>query len=306
MSARRAPRRAVDGVLLLDKPGGISSQTAVTRVKTLFNAAKAGHTGTLDPMATGLLPIALGEATKFSSVLLEAGKRYLATVRLGQTTTTGDLEGEVTGTSRVAVDLSQIETVLARFRGEIVQTPPMYSALKHAGRPLYEYAREGTEIERVPRRVTISALTLESYEAGELCIAVACSKGTYIRVLGEDLGRALGCGGCLAALRRTQVACFDIADAIGLDALAELAEGGRDLRLLPPDVMLSGLPMIEMDGAQERCILSGQAVEIAGGEPAQGLLRLYGPGRAFLGVGSRAEGGRVEPRRLIATKPVNG
>ena len=306
MSARRAPRRAIDGVLLLDKPGGISSQTAVTRVKTLFNAAKAGHTDTLDPMATGLLPIALGEATKFSSVLLEAGKTYAATVRLGQTTTTGDLEGEVTGTSPVAVDLPLIEAVLARFRGEIVQTPPMYSALKHAGRPLYEYAREGTEIERVPRRVTISALTLESYKAGELCIAVACSKGTYIRVLGEDLGRALGCGACLSALRRTRVGRFDIAEAIGLHALAELPENVRETRLLPADAMLSGLPMIELDGAEARRILRGQAVEVEGGAPAEGLLRLYGPGRAFLGVGARADGGRVEPRRLIATKPVNG
>ncbi len=293
-------------MLLLDKPGGISSQTAVTRVKTLFNAAKAGHTGTLDPMATGLLPIALGEATKFSSVLLEAGKTYLATVRLGQTTTTGDLEGEVTGTSSVAVDRPEIEAVLARFRGEIVQMPPMYSALKHAGRPLYEYAREGTEIERAARRVTIAALTLESYEPNELRIAVACSKGTYIRVLAEDIGSALGCGACLSALRRTRVGRFDIAEAIGMDALAELPENARETRLLPADAMLAGLPMIDMDGAQARRILSGQAVELEGGEPTDGLLRLYGPGRAFLGVGARAEGGRIEPRRLVATKPVNG
>jgi tRNA pseudouridine55 synthase len=293
-------------VLLLDKPGGISSQTAVTRVKTLFNAAKAGHTGTLDPMATGLLPVALGEATKFSSMLLEAGKTYLATVRLGQTTTTGDLEGEVTGTSPVAVDLAAIEAVLARFRGEIVQTPPMYSALKHAGRPLYEYAREGTEIERAPRPVTIAALTLEGYEASELRIVVACSKGTYIRVLAEDIGRALGCGACLSALRRTRVGRFDVAEAIGLPALAELPENARETRLLPADAMLSGLPMVEMDGAETRRILSGQSVEVERGEPAEGLLRLYGPGRAFLGIGARAEGGRIEPRRLIATRPVNG
>jgi len=306
VSARRAPRRAVDGVLLLDKPRGISSQTAVTRVKTLFNAAKAGHTGTLDPMATGLLPIALGEATKFSSMLLEAGKTYLATVRLGQTTTTGDLEGEVTGTWPVAVDLPAIEAVLARFRGEIVQTPPMYSALKHAGRPLYEYAREGTEIERAPRRVTIGALTLEQYEASELRIVVACSKGTYIRVLAEDIGRALGCGACLSALRRTQVGRFDIEEAIGLPALAELPENVRETLLLPADAMVSGLPVVEMDGAETRRILSGQSVEVEGGEPGEGLLRLYGPGRAFLGIGARAQGGRIEPRRLVATKPVNG
>ena len=154
MTATRVPRQAIDGVLLLDKPGGISSQTAVTRVKTLFNAAKAGHTGTLDPMATGLLPVVLGEASKFSSTLLDASKAYLATIRLGVTTTSGDLEGEVTGRSAVGVDAACVEAVLAQFRGEIVQTPPMYSALKHAGKPLYQYAREGIEIERATRRVT--------------------------------------------------------------------------------------------------------------------------------------------------------
>jgi len=305
VSARRAPRRAVDGVLLLDKPGGISSQTAVTRVKTLFNAAKAGHTGTLDPMATGLLPIALGEATKFSSVLLEAGKSYLATVRLGQTTTTGDLEGEVTARSPVDVDLPRIEAVLARFRGEIEQTPPMYSALKHAGKPLYEYARAGTEIERASRRITIGSLTVEGYEGAELRIAVACSKGTYIRVLAEDIGRALGCGACLSGLRRTQVGRFGVAEAIGLDALGALGEEGREARLLPADAMLAELPMVELDAPQGRRILSGQSVEL-GVEPPNGLLRLYGPANAFLGIGTGAAGGRVEPRRLVAAKPDNG
>lgn len=305
MSARRAPRRALDGVLLLNKPRGISSQTAVTRVKNLFNAAKAGHTGTLDPMATGLLPIALGESTKFSSVLLDAGKSYLATVRLGQTTTTGDLEGDVTATLPVDVDLPLIEAVAARFRGEIVQTPPMYSALKHAGRPLYEYAREGTEIERAPRCVTIAALTVEAYAGTELRLAVACSKGTYIRVLAEDIGRALGCGACLAGLVRTRVGRFDVGDAIDLDALSGLDEAAREARLLPADAMLSELPMVELDGPQEQRILSGQAVEV-GEKGPDGLLRLYGPQKAFLGVGTGTGGGRVEPRRLIASKPGNG
>jgi len=305
VSARRAPRRAVDGMLLLDKPGGISSQTAVTRVKSLFNAAKAGHTGTLDPMATGLLPIAMGEATKFSSVLLDAGKSYLATVRLGQTTTTGDLEGDVTATSPVDMDLQGIERVLPRFRGEIEQIPPMYSALKHAGKPLYEYARAGTQIERAPRRITIGSLTVEGYEGAELRIRVACSKGTYIRVLAEDIGRALGCGACLAGLRRTRVGRFDVAEAISLDALGALDPPEREARLLPPDAMLSDLPLVELNEPQGRRILSGQAIEL-GDERPSGLLRLYGPAGTFLGVGTCAGGGRVEPRRLVAAKPDKG
>jgi tRNA pseudouridine55 synthase len=292
-------------VLLLDKPPGISSQTAVTRVKFLLNAAKAGHTGTLDPMATGLLPIALGEATKFSSALLDAGKSYLATVRLGQTTTTGDLEGEVTSTSPVSVDRRMIEAAVAQFRGEIVQTPPMYSALKHAGKPLYEYARQGTDIERAPRRVTIAAMTIEGFDGNELRLSVACSKGTYIRVLAEDIGRALGCGACLAALRRTRVGRFDVADAVDLDALAALEPAARDVSLLPADAMLAELPMVALDGRQAQRLLSGQSIEV-GGDAPEGLLRLYGPNSAFLGLGIGAGAGRIEPRRLIASNPVNG
>jgi tRNA pseudouridine55 synthase len=299
-----APRLAVDGVLLLDKPAGLSSQAAVTRVKTIFNAAKAGHTGTLDPMATGLLPVVFGEATKFSSALLDAGKSYLATLRLGVTTTTGDLEGEVTGTSLVALELSRIEEVLARFRGEIVQTPPMHSALKHQGRPLYEYARKGMEITRVPRRVTIEALTLVAYAGNELELAVSCSKGTYIRVLAEDIGRALGCGACLAALRRTRVGAFNVADAIALDGLAELSQAARTARLLPVDAMLSEIPVLELDEGEARRIESGSAVECLSRGGA-GLVRLYGPGSVFLGVGEAGPSGWIQPRRLVAAKAPN-
>lgn len=305
MTATRLPRQAIDGVLLLDKPGGISSQTAVTRVKTLFNAAKAGHTGTLDPMATGLLPVVLGEASKFSSALLDASKAYLATIRLGVTTTSGDLEGEVTGRCAVRVDAARIEAALAQFRGEIVQTPPMYSALKHAGKPLYQYAREGIEVERASRRVTITRLILESSEEGDLRVAVECSKGTYVRVLAEDIGKALGCGACLAALKRTRVGPFEVASAVSLDTLSEMAESDRHRSLLPLDVLLAGVPELALDGVQAQRVTRGQAIDWARAlEP--GLVRLYGPDRTFLGVGIAGLSGQVQPRRLVATKAANG
>jgi len=306
VSAAQARRRreAIDGVLLLDKPAGITSQSAVARVKALFNAAKAGHTGTLDPMATGLLPIALGEATKFSSALLDAPKAYLATVRLGTTTTTGDLEGAVTGTSEVEADRARIEAVLTRFRGDIVQTPPMYSALKHQGRPLYAYAREGTDIERTPRAVTISALEIEGWEAPDLRIAVKCSKGTYIRVLAEDIGGALGCGGCLAALRRTEVGRFGLGEAVSWDALASMTAVERQARLLGVDAMIAELPALRLDAHNASRVALGQAVECPA--PADGLVRLYAPDGAFLGIGEAVSAGSLQPRRLVATKAPNG
>jgi tRNA pseudouridine55 synthase len=300
----RAPRSAIDGVLLLDKPAGVTSQMAVTRVKALLNAAKAGHTGTLDPMATGLLPIALGEATKFSGALLDATKSYVATVRLGQTTTTGDLEGEVTRTSAVHTTRADIEAVLQQFRGTIVQTPPMYSALKRAGKPLYQYAREGTEIERTPRHVTIGELVLEMCGDTELRLAVSCSKGTYIRVLAEDIGTAVGCGACLAALRRTRVGDLDLADAITLEALATLPEAERRARLLPVDTMLGELPVLELDRSLADRIVLGMAVDCSGGV-APGLVRIYAPGHAFLGIALADSAGRLQPRRLVATKGAN-
>lgn len=305
MTARalRARREAVDGVLLLDKPGGITSQTAVSRVKALYNAAKAGHTGTLDPMATGLLPIALGEATKFSSMLLDADKGYLATVRLGITTTTGDLEGDVIARSAVDIDRARIEPALATFRGNIVQIPPMFSALKHQGRALYAYAREGREVARVARPVTISALALEDYTAPDLRIFVTCSKGTYIRVLAEDIGKALGCGATLAGLRRTQVGRFSVADADGLDALAALNAEERRQRLLPVDVMLAERPAIRLDAAQLSRIANGQAVECATCEA--GLVRLFDSRGRFLGIAEASSTGVIQPRRLIAQKGPN-
>lgn len=301
-AAGRLPREAVDGVLLLDKPAGITSQTAVSRVKALYNAAKAGHTGTLDPMATGLLPIALGEATKFSSMLLDADKGYLATVRLGVTTTTGDLEGEETGRSPVAVDERGIEDALARFRGPISQTPPMYSALKHQGRPLYAYAREGREIERTARPVTIASLVLDGYSPPDATISVTCSKGTYIRVLAEDIGRALGCGATLAALRRTRVGGFSVSDAIGLETLRQLPAAERTAWLHATDAMLRELPAIELEPEQAVRIGRGQTL-VSAAFHTPGLARLVSTGGVFLGVGKAADDGVLRAHRLVAQKP---
>lgn len=301
MSAQspRRTRRAIDAVLLLDKPYGISSQAAVTRAKNQLGAAKTGHTGTLDPMATGLLPLAFGEATKFAQTLLDADKAYCATVRLGTTTTTGDLEGEVLTTQPVNVDRARIEAALARFRGEIEQMPPMYSALKHAGKPLYEYARAGTEIARSPRRITITALEIVSCEGDDVCLSIACSKGTYVRVLAEDIGRELGCGATLAGLRRTRVGRFSVDDAITLDALHQMSEAQILDTLLPVDALLSAVPSLELDAEQSQRLRLGQPVELARAMTA-GVVRVYGPGSNFLGVADTSANGRLLPRRLVA------
>jgi tRNA pseudouridine55 synthase len=293
----------IDGVLLLDKPAGITSQTAVSRVKALYNAAKAGHTGTLDPMATGLLPIALGEATKFSSVLLDADKGYLATVRLGLTTTTGDLEGELIARREVDQAPPRIEAALEQFRGDIVQTPPMYSALKHQGRALYTYAREGVEIERAARSVRISTLTLQDYSPPDLRILVACSKGTYIRVLAEDIGKVLGCGATLAGLRRVQVGRFSVADAHSLGALAALNLAERREKLLSVDAMLTERPAMRLDEAQFARIAKGQAVECTTCTP--GVVRLFDPQGHFVGIAQASDTGILQPRRLVAQKGPN-
>ena len=295
----RREKRKLDGVLLLDKPQGISSQGAVSRAKGLFGAAKVGHTGTLDPMATGLLPLAFGEATKFSQALLDADKAYVADVRLGVTTTTGDLEGEITRTLPVDVDRTRLENALAEFRGEIVQMPPMYSALKHQGKPLYAYARAGTEVERTARRITIHALELELFEGERLRIRVACSKGTYIRVLAEDIGEALGCGATLAGLRRTQVGPFSLDSAVTLEALDGMTADERQARLRPADALLEGVPAVTLDVQQARRLGLGQAVQGVSATP--GLVRAYGPDGAFLGVGELAADGALAPRRLVAS-----
>jgi tRNA pseudouridine55 synthase len=300
MSAPGAAKRAIDGVLLLDKPAGITSNAALQKVRRLYGAAKAGHTGTLDPMATGLLPVCLGEATKFAQLPLDADKHYLATVQLGVTTTTGDLEGATLASADGRRSRDEVEAVLARFRGPIQQVPPMHSALKHAGQRLYRLARAGAEVARAPRSVFVHRLELLAIEGERLTLSVSCSKGTYIRVLAEDIGRELGCGACLAALRREGVGGMTLSGgAVTLDRLESLPTADRDRLLLPPDTLVASLPRLDLDAAEAARLLNGQALDHrATGEV--GLARIYGPDRAFLGVGEVASPGRILPRRLTA------
>jgi tRNA pseudouridine55 synthase len=300
MSGAHVPWRAVDGVLLLDKPGGISSNAALQVVRRLFRAEKGGHTGTLDPMATGLLPVCLGEATKFSHLLLDADKRYLASVQLGVTTTTGDLEGEIVRRNPVSVSRDEAEAVLGRFRGPIQQIPPMYSALKHRGQPLYKLARAGGEIPRAPRSIIIHSLSLMRIEGDQLQLAVNCSKGTYVRALAEDIGNALGCGACLAGLRREGVGSFTLSGrALTLEQVELLAPAERDALLLPADALVAGLPRLDLDAGEALRLIHGQSVERAGARMA-GLARIYGPNGEFLGVVEVTPPGRIVPRRLRA------
>ena len=300
----KKPRDLVNGVLLLDKPVGFSSNDALIKAKRVLNAKKAGHTGTLDPFATGLLPLCFGEATKFSQDLLEADKTYLATVHLGIMTTTGDTEGEAIETKPVDVTLEQIEAALAQFRGPILQVPPMYSALKRDGKALYEYAREGIVLEREARPVTIHALTLVDYEAPFLKIHVTCSKGTYVRVLGEDIGAVLGCGAHLNALRRIQVGPLTIDGMITLDDL--LAHENPLSLLEPVDALLSSFPALELTPELARRFLQGQRLALGKEEivvPAeQGRVRIYHDGN-LLGTGLLGEYAILAPERLISTAP---
>jgi len=306
VSARppRKPRALVDGVLLLDKPVGLSSNDALIKAKRVLNAKKAGHTGTLDPFATGLLPLCFGEATKFSQDLLEADKTYEATVHLGIVTTTGDTEGDALETREVDVTLEQIEAALARFRGPIHQVPPMYSALKRDGKALYEYAREGITLEREARPVTIHALSLVEYAAPFLKIRVTCSKGTYVRVLGEDIGAALGCGAHLNALRRIEVGALDVTGMITLEAL--LAHPDPLSLLRPVDALLSTFPSLELTAELAKRFLQGQRLALGKEEievpQQQGRVRIYHDGR-LLGTGQLGEYAILAPERLISTAP---
>lgn len=288
----------VDGVLLLDKPGGMSSNDALQKARRLFSAAKAGHTGTLDPMATGLLPLCFGEATKFSNRLLEADKTYVATLRLGVRTTTGDAEGDVLTTLEVSCDEEAVRQACLRFVGEIEQVPPMYSALKHQGRALYEYARQGVEIERAPRRVVIHSLEVTRIELPEVDIVVRCSKGTYIRTLAEDIGMALACGAHLTALRRTGIGSLDVSQALTLEGIASHEEAARPVLLAPPDALLAHLPAVSLGPNEAERFLHGQVVR-SSGEVSE--LRVYGP--AFIGLGERNAAGELRPVRLIVFNP---
>lgn len=304
MNARppKKPRDLVDGVLLIDKPVGLSSNDALTKAKRIVNAKKAGHTGTLDPFATGLLPLCFGEATKFSQDLLEADKTYLAKVHLGVTTTTGDTEGETVETRPVEVSVPQIEAALAKFRGPIMQVPPMYSALKRDGKALYEYAREGITLEREARAVTIHALEMLDYAAPFLTIRVTCSKGTYIRVLGEDIGLELGCGAHLNQLRRIGVGNLTVA---GMVTLEQLQAHANPLSLLAPvDALLSSFPRVELTPELAKRFLNGQRLAL-NREPVtlpdqQGRVRVYIDGK-LLGTAILQDYGVLAPERLIAT-----
>ncbi|OIQ96250.1 tRNA pseudouridine synthase B [mine drainage metagenome] len=296
---RRPPGRAVDGVLLLDKAPGISSNGALQSARRLYNALKAGHTGTLDPLATGLLPLCFGEATKFAGELLDADKSYDAVIRLGVTTDTADAEGQVLETRPVAVTRQQVEAVLQRFQGEIMQVPPMHSALKRDGKPLYEYARAGIELERQPRRVTIHAIRLLAVEHDKISMSVDCSKGTYIRTLAEDVGRLLGCGAHLEGLRRTRIGGLSLDHAVTLAELADLSLSGRDARLAPADSLLLDLPAAELGEIDAAHLIHGQPVRWNG--PAGARLRAYASGR-FLGLCQLSSDGYLVPRRLVAER----
>lgn len=296
-------------MLLLDKASGLSSNQALQTAKRIFSAHKAGHTGTLDPMATGLLPICFGEATKFSSALLGADKTYEAVLRLGYMSTTGDAEGEISiaaGMESQCVDLTRekIEAVRKSFIGVITQVPPMYSAIKHRGKPMYTFARAGVEIERQPRAITIHDLSIEAYQGNEMRIRVTCGSGTYVRTLAEDLGHALGCGGAyLTALRRSALGGFDLPQAYTLTGLEAMPPSQRDSCLLPADSLLRSLPPVVVDSAAALSLLQGRA--IPGRHPAgESLLpgrqvRLYDKAQRFLGLGEISTEGYISPKRLI-------
>lgn len=298
----RLPRRRVDGVLLLDKPLDLTSNGALQRAKRALRAQKAGHTGTLDPAATGLIALCFGEATKFSSALLDADKVYEAGIRLGVTTTTGDIEGEVLERREVRVDAAQVEHVLDQFRGVIRQVPPMHSAIKLAGMPLYAYARKGQEVERSAREVNVYALEMQGLDGDLLRVTIHCGKGTYVRTLAEDIGAALGCGAHLAALRRTAVGPFDLSRAVGLDRLEDMSECERLACLLPMDTLLGHLPPLVLGGPQARRMRHGQPV-LTETDRAPGAVRLYDEEGRFLGLGDVVSGGVINPRRLVAEAP---
>lgn len=296
----RVPRRRVDGVLLLDKPAGITSNAALQRARRLYAAQKAGHTGTLDPAASGLLPVCLGEATKFAAFLLDATKSYRATIRFGEATTTGDAEGEVVAMRPVNFDRAALDGALARFRGPIAQVPPRHAALKFQGRAYYDYARAGIDIPRTARPVTIHALDLVAFESPQAIVDVCCSKGTYIRVLAEDLGEVLGCGAHLAALRRTATGGFRLADAVSLEALEEMTIPARDALLLPTEILLDGLPRLRLDGGAAESFRNGMAA--VAHQLGQGPCAVFS-GAELIGVADIGDDGLARPRRVVAMRP---
>ncbi|HKK13331.1 MAG TPA: tRNA pseudouridine(55) synthase TruB [Gammaproteobacteria bacterium] len=302
MARRRSKGRAVNGILLLDKPSGLTSNEALQTVKRLYRARKAGHTGSLDPLASGLLPICLGEATKVSGFLLDADKHYRVSCKLGERTTTADAEGEVTERRPVeGIDADAIEAVLTRYRGTIEQIPPMYSAVKHQGERLYKLARQGVEVERRPRTVVIRELQVLRYEPPFLDIDVRCTKGTYVRTLAEDIGEDLGCGAHVAELRRLGVGPYAEQGMVTLEALEALAEegpGALDARLLPMESALTQWPDVRLSDDAAYYLRQGQPVLVPHA-PTRGWVRLYDGEQGFLGMGEILDDGRVAPRRLL-------
>ena len=301
--SRRRKGRSVNGILVIDKPMNVTSNGILQQVKRLYGAAKAGHTGALDPLATGVLPLCFGEATKFSQMMLDSDKAYVTTARLGIRTETGDSEGAVVEENPVpAFTEAQVEAVLEQFRGPIEQVPSMYSALKHKGKPLYEYAREGIEIDRPARPVTIHELTLLAVRENELDLAVGCTKGTYVRSLVEDIGNALGCSAHVSALRRTMASGYTLESAHKIEDLEAMRERGESLDglLLPPESALTMFPELQLSGTSLVSILNGQPVRISS-QPLEGLVRLYG-NHSFVGLAEALpedDGIQLVPRRLV-------
>jgi tRNA pseudouridine synthase B len=303
MSKPRKRGRDIHGVFLLDKPQGMSSNDIMQKVKRIFQANKAGHTGALDPLATGMLPICLGEATKFSQFLLDADKRYLVTAKLGERTDTSDAEGQIVETREVKVKTPEILTALEQFRGDILQVPTMFSALKHNGKPLYEYARQGITVEREARPITIFELNFIEYNAPYLTLEVHCSKGTYIRTLVDDLGEALGCGAHVTMLRRTAVADYPTEKMLDWNALQALAESQDlsllDALLLPIDTAVAKLPTLTLNESQAQGVGFGQRVKFDNPNSLQGQVRLFSHENRFLGVAVIDENNVIRPQRLV-------
>ncbi|EJC1209696.1 tRNA pseudouridine(55) synthase TruB [Vibrio parahaemolyticus] len=307
--ARRRKGRPINGVILLDKPTGISSNDALQKVKRIYFAEKAGHTGALDPLATGMLPICLGEATKFSQFLLDSDKRYRVIAKLGERTNTSDSDGEVVETRPVDVTLEKLEAYIEKFRGESDQVPSMFSALKYQGKPLYEYARKGIEVPRESRKITVYEIILHRFEGDEVEMEVHCSKGTYIRTIVDDLGEMLGCGAHVTMLRRTAVAKYPYEKMVTLEQLNELLEQAHreeiaprellDPLLMPMDTAVEDLPEVNLIPELADMVQHGQPVQVLGA-PEQGVLRLtMGEERLFIGVGEMNDDGKIAPKRLV-------
>lgn len=307
--ARRRKGRPIDGVILLDKPTGISSNDALQKAKRIYFAEKAGHTGALDPLATGMLPICLGEATKFSQFLLDSDKRYRVIAKLGQRTNTSDSDGEVVETRPIDVSLAKLEACIEQFRGESDQVPSMFSALKYQGKPLYEYARKGIEVPRESRKITVYEIVLHRFSDDEVEMEVHCSKGTYIRTIVDDLGEMLGCGAHVTMLRRTAVANYPYERMVTLEQLNELLEQAQreeiaprellDPLLLPMDTAVENLPEVNLIPELADMVLHGQAVQVFGA-PTEGTVRLtMGEERLFIGVGEMNDDGKIAPKRLV-------